>query len=108
MAVEIRREHVFLASQALLRSLRLRPVGHNWLTRFKQRNPEISDIWTRQITSLRYKAATQEIIQPWFNAIAEMFSEHRYPSEHRYNMNESKFVVGTSQSSKALVNICEK
>ena len=47
MAEEIRRERVFLAPQASSGSLGLRPVGHNWLTRFKQCNLEISGIWTR-------------------------------------------------------------
>ena len=37
-----------------------------------------------------------------------MFSEHRYPPEHRYNMDESGFAVGASQLSRALVNIRKK
>ena len=108
MAEEIRRERVFLAPQASSGSLGLRPVGHNWLTRFKQRNPEISGIWTRQIASSRFKAAIQEVIKPWFDTIAEICSEYRYPPEHRYNMNESGYAVRANQSSRALINIREK
>ena len=108
MAEEIRRERVFLAPQASPGPLGLRPVGHNWLTRFKQRNPEVACIWIKQIASSRFKAATQEIIKPWFNAVAEICSEHRYSPEHRYNMDESGFAVGASQSSRALINVREK
>ena len=44
MAEEIRYKRVFLAPQFITVSLGLRPIGYNWFTRFKQRNPEISDI----------------------------------------------------------------
>ena len=108
MAEEIRRERVFLAPQATAGSLGLRPIGHNWLTRFKQRNPDISGIWTRQITNSRFKAATQKIIKPWFDAVTELCLEHRYPPEHRYNMDESGFAIGTSQSSRVLINVREE
>ena len=108
MAEEIRRERVFLAPQASPGLLRLRPIGHNWLTRFKLRNPNISGIWTRQIANSRFKAATYEIIKPWFDAVAEISLEHHYPPECRYNMDESGFAIGASQSSRALVNLREK
>ena len=44
----------------------------------------------------------------WFDTIVEKCSEHHYFLEHHYNMNKSRFVIGISQSSKALVNIHEK
>ena len=37
-----------------------------------------------------------------------MFSKHCYPLDHHYNMNELRFVIGTSQLFKALINICKK
>ena len=83
-------------------------IGHNWFTCFKRCNPEISGIWIRQITSFQFKAATQEVIKPWFDAIAEICSEYRYPPKHHYNMDESRFAVGVSQSSKIIINIHKK
>ena len=44
MAEKIRQERAFFAPQASPGPLGLHPVGHNWLTRFKQHNPEISGI----------------------------------------------------------------
>ena len=58
MAEEICCERVFLASQATSASLGLCPIGHNWLTCFKQRDPKIFSIWTRQIANSCFKAAT--------------------------------------------------
>ena len=108
MAEEIHHERIFFAPQATSGSLRLRPIGHNWFTHFKQRNPEIASIWTRQIANSRFKAATQEVIKPWFDVVAEKHLEHDYPPEHCYNMDESRFAIGASQSSRALVNVHEK
>lgn len=36
-----------------------------------------------------------------------LFLQHQYPLERVYNMDESDFAVGVSQSSRALVNIRE-
>ena len=47
-------------------------------------------------------------MKPWFDAIVEKCFEHRYPFEHCYNMNESRFAIGASQLSKTLVNVREK
>ena len=49
-----------------------------------------------------------EIIQPWFDAIAKICLKYHYPLEHHYNMDESKFAVGTNQSSITLINIHKK
>ena len=86
--------------QVSSRSLGLYLIGYNWFTCFKQCHPEISGIWTRQIATFWFKAATQEVIKPWFDAVAEICSEYCYPPEHRYNMDESGYAVGASQSSR--------
>ena len=51
---------------------------------------------------------TSEIIQLWFDAITKICLEYCYFFEHHYNMNESKFVIGTSQLPKILINIHKK
>ena len=47
-------------------------------------------------------------MKPWFDAIVEKCSERCYPPKHHYNMDESGFAIGASQSSKILVNVREK
>ena len=108
MAEEIHREHIFLMPQATSGSLKFRPINYNWLTHFKQRNPEITSIWTKQITNFHFKAATQKVIKLWFDAVTEKHLKHDYPPKHHYNMDELKFAIGTSQSSKALINVHKK
>lgn len=108
MAEETHRECMFIVPQSTPGSLGLRPIGHNWLTCFKKRNPHISGIWTKQIASSRFKATTPDIIKPWFDAVSAICAEHRYSPQHCYNMDESGFTIGESQSSRALVNLREK
>jgi hypothetical protein len=49
-----------------------------------------------------------ETVKTWFEAVTELYLQHQYDSERVCNMDESGFAVGESQSSRALVNVCEK
>ena len=108
MAKKIHWKCMFLVFQILLKSLKLHPIAHNWLTHFKQRNPEISGIRTKYITNFWFKAVTQEVIKPWFDAIAEICLQYCYTFKHCYNMDKSKYAIGISQLFKTLINIREK
>jgi hypothetical protein len=48
-----------------------------------------------------------ETVKTWFDAVTELRLQHKYTPERIYNMGESGFAVGESQSSRALVNIRE-
>lgn len=85
----------------------LRPIGERWLDRFESCNPEIAGIWTRQIDAVRFKATNYDGVERWFDAVTELWTQHQYAADHVYNMDESGFAVGASQSSRALVNIRE-
>ena len=49
-----------------------------------------------------------EATRTWFEAVEELCIQHQYPPERIYNMDESGFAVGQSQTSRVLVNIREK
>ena len=49
-----------------------------------------------------------KVIKLWFDVVTKIYLEYCYFFEHCYNMNESRFVVETSQSLKVLINICKK
>jgi hypothetical protein len=86
----------------------LRPIGKSWLDRFRTRHPEIQGVWTRKIESARYKALSVEVVKTWFEAVTELCLQYQYTPDRIYNMDESGFAVGDSQSSRALVNIREQ
>ena len=104
MAETICRQRYQLSKQAPYR----RPIGKHWLDRFRIRYPEIKGVWTRQIESARHTALNNTTMQSWFDAVTDLYIQHQYPPERIYNMDESGFAVGASQSSRALVNIREK
>jgi hypothetical protein len=85
-----------------------RPIGKSWLDRFHVCHPEIQGVWARKIESARHKAMNVETVKTWFEAVTELYLQHQYDSERVCNMDESGFAVGESQSSRALVNVCEK
>jgi len=104
MAEEIRRGRIRLSKTE---PQSLRPIGENWLDRFKNRNPEIAGVWTRQIDTARFVATNRDGVTRWFDAVTELWAQHQYAPDQVYNMDESGFAVGASQSSRALVNIRE-
>jgi len=105
MAEEIRRNRFQLSKTP---SSYLRPIGKSWLDRFRTRHPEIQGVWTRKIESVRHKALSLNVAKMWFEAVTELCLQHQYAPHRIYNMDESGFAVGDSQSSRALVNIREQ
>lgn len=103
MAEEIQRGRIQLSAT----QPSTHPIGEHWLDRFRARNPEIAGVWTCQIESARFTATNFEGVKKWFDAVVELWEQHQYALENVYNMDESGFAVGVSQSSRALVNIKE-
>ena len=104
MAEEIRRSR-FQLSQS---PSPLRPIGEQWIDRFRTRHPDIQGIWTRQIDSMRHSAINIDTLKTWFDAVTELCIQNCYIPACIYNMDKSGFAVGASQSSRALVNIREQ
>jgi DDE superfamily endonuclease/Tc5 transposase DNA-binding domain len=104
MAEEIRRSRFQLTHSIISYP---RPIGKSWLDRFRTRHPEIKGVWTRKIEGARHKALSFDVVKMWFEAVTELRIEHQYAPDRIFNMDESGFAVGDSQSSRALVNIRE-
>ena len=104
MAEEVRRNRFQLTHSIISYP---RPIGKSWLDRFRTRHPEIKGVWTRKIEGARHKALSLEVVKMWFEAVTELRLEQQYAPDQIYNMDESGFAVGDSQSSRALVNIRE-
>ena len=81
------------------------PIGHEWIYRFIGRNPTIQLIWSRQMAAQRFDGATYDIVKSWFDAIAGKILEHKYELQNMWNMDESGFGIGDSQSTKIIVPI---
>ena len=52
-------------------------------------------------------APSHAVVRNSFDAVIEICTLHQYRAQDIYNMDESGFAVGESQSSRALVNVRE-
>ena len=80
-------------------------VGHEWLYRFLNRYSIIQGIYARQLEHARFDRATHEKIKLWFEAVADKIKEHFYKYTNIWNINESRFGVGESQTTRVLIHI---
>ncbi|RAL58500.1 hypothetical protein DID88_004004 [Monilinia fructigena] len=102
MADEIRLRRVQVASSRIPTSTEILPIGHEWIYRFQKRHPELKTCYSRQLESNRAKEATPENIQAWFDAFRTRLIERKYELDDMYNMDETGFGVGTTQSTRII------
>jgi hypothetical protein len=105
MAEEVRQSRFKLGDGP---SPQLRPLGKHWSLEFRVRHPDIEGIWTRQIERARYDRVNSDALSKWFDAVRALTDEHRYGPSQICKLDESGFAVGTSQTSRALVNVRDK
>ena len=107
-AEEIRYRRVQLASTQNTLPTQLAPIGHEWLYRFLNRYPILKGTYSRQLESMRHQEATYEKISQWFSVFRTRFEEQNYELENIYNMDETGFAVGTTQSTRIIVDSSQK
>jgi hypothetical protein len=104
MADEIRIRRVQVASSQSPTFTNTLPIGHEWVYRFQKRHPELKGCYSRQLESNWAKEATSENIQAWFNAFQTRHAERKYELDDIYNMDETGFAVGGTQSTRVIVD----
>jgi len=80
-------------------------IDYEWLYRFLNRHEKLKGIYTRQIENLRYDRASFKVVKSWFDTVAQLVREHSYEHHNIWNIDESGFGVGESQSTRILVSI---
>ena len=103
MAELIRHERVRHASQHSSSSKIIVPIGHEWLYRFLNRHLTVRSIYAKQLEATRFDGASYDKVKAWFDAVAAKFQERVYDNSNIWNMDESGFGVGESQTTKVLV-----
>lgn len=79
------------------------PIGHEWLYRFLNRHQTVQGIYARQMENARFDGASYAVIERWFNAVTAQLQEHTYEAQNIWNMDESGFGVGESQTTRVLI-----
>ena len=108
LAELIRHERVRYASQNSSSIKLIATIGHEWLYRFLGRYPTIQSIYARQLEAARFDGASYDKVKAWFDAVATKFQERSYHNSNIWNMDESGFGVGESQTTKVLVPLDRK
>lgn len=83
-------------------------MGKCQLDRFRKRHSPLQIVRTRQGESARKSAIDCSATETYFDAIAALVVPHDRPPDCIYNMDESRFAVDISQSSRVLFNIRKK
>jgi hypothetical protein len=108
MAEEVRVRRVQVASSQNTIRENPSPIGHEWIYRFLKRHPNFKGVYSRQLDSVRHKEATPEKISAWFDAFKARFNERKYELSDIYNMDETGFAVGETQSTRIIVDSTQK
>lgn len=107
-AEQIRQGRVKLSPSLHPQRTQLPPIGHEWLYRFLNRYPILKGTYSRQLESARQQGATYDKISQWFSAFRSRFAEQKYELQNVYNMDETGFAVGTTQSTRIIVDSTQK
>ena len=82
---------------------KIAPLGKNWIDKFKSRHPEVRSAWTKSIHNVRVDGCQPHLLQTWFAELEAIMSRNRYETKNIYNMDETGYGIGGSQSKQVLV-----
>ena len=82
--------------------------GKNWINKLRSRYPEIRGAYTRQLESARIIGSSYTTIAAYFDALSTLFFENSYLPDDIYNFDKSGFSLGTSISTRVLINTKER
>ena len=97
--------HELIKNRILLSPLDIPPLpslSHTWLDHFKRHHPEVLSVWSRTLDTSRLNAEDPAKLAPWFAEYGAMLSKHAYPPSLIFNMDETGFGIGTTQSTRVL------
>lgn len=81
----------------------LPPLGKHWLEKFRKRHPGVASVWSRQLVAPRFEGITLENLTPWFAEMGTMINRYHYSANNIYNMDETGYGIGLTQSTRVLV-----
>lgn len=80
----------------------LDPLGKNWITGFKKRNPSVKTMIGTRIESARFDAATPEVLNQFYSNLEHIKSTHKVEDANIWNMDECGTAIGASTNSRVM------
>lgn len=77
-------------------------IGHNWISRFIQRHPEIHSKVGKKIHALRLDTTTPEAITTWFTQFNTVRERYKVQWQHTYNMDETGIALGVCNNQRVI------
>ena len=83
----------------------LPPIGQDWVKRFLNRYPTLKTTRSRVMDLTRWRDTSSEAIDEWFDAFEDAMQTYNFKASNIYNMDETGFAIGTSQSNRVVIDI---
>ena len=77
-------------------------ISEKWITRFKERHPEIRTKIGRAINSIRIHQTQSEVLQPWFERFQQLLTEYKVDVANLWNMDESGLGIGCTTNHRVI------
>jgi hypothetical protein len=79
-------------------------ISDRWVDHFRTRHPRVKTCFSRTIDTARSTALDFSTIKSYFDNLAELLREHKYPHSAIYNVDETGFSTGSSRKSVVLLD----
>src|SRR5437764_11643606 len=87
-----------------MKLVNLPPIGQDWVKRFLKRYPTLKTICSRIMDLTRWRDTSSEAVNEWFDAFEDTMRTYHFDACDIYNMDETGFAIGTSQSNRVVVD----
>ena len=104
MAWEILTRHVASVNTDGMQLVNMPSSGKDWVKRFVLRHPEVKTTISAKIDLTRWKDSTPEVLYSWFDAFNDTCRKFRFDNKNIYNMDETRFSIGTSQCNRVIID----
>lgn len=99
---------MFMAEELLLKKGDTKPLGKNWVEKFKARHTDIASKFCAVRDRERYAMDDPEILSAWFQLFEKTMEENQILAEDLYNMDEKGFALGVQGSLRVMCPKKEK
>jgi hypothetical protein len=77
-------------------------IGHNWISRFINRHPEIHSKVGKKIHGLRLQSVTPKSLAHWFEHFNSVRERYQVPWDNIYNMDETGIALGVCSNQRVV------
>ena len=76
--------------------------GHNWISRFLQRRPEVKSKIGKKIDTLRVKNTSPEVLSPWFDRLYAIIQQLSVTPANMWNIDETGIALSVCTNQRVI------